>query len=138
MRQVVPLAGVMGIRVEALSETRSQLSMPHRPRVKNHLGDIYFGAEMTLMELAMGVLLFRRFPMREYGFLVKRVESDFRARAKGHARAVCEPPVELFATLEGALRQKGDKVEEWIAAKLLAEDDSVICEARFLAAIKRY
>ena len=138
IRQVVPLAGTMNIRVDELTDTRSRMSLPRRWRVKNHMGDIYFGAEMTLMELTMASLLLKRFPLGDYGVLVKRVESDFRARAKGGVRAVCELPPEFFATLEGALRQKGDKTEAWVPARLLAQDDTVICEARFLAALKKF
>jgi hypothetical protein len=137
VRQVIPLAGTMGIQVDELTGTRSRLSMARRWRVKNHLGDIYFGAEMTLMELTMGTLLLSRFPPEAYGVLVKRVETDFRARAKGRVHAVCELPAEFFSSLEGALREKGDKAEAWAPVRLLAADDSVICEARFLAAFKK-
>lgn len=138
IRQAVPLAGSMGIQVDELTDTRAQLSMRRTRRVRNHLGDIYFGAEMTVMELTMAALLLKRFPLGAYGILVKRVESDFRTRAKGHVRAVCEPSVELLSPLEGELREKGSKAEAWMPVRLLGPDDVVVCEARFLATLKRF
>jgi hypothetical protein len=124
--------------VDELTDTRSQLSMRRSRRVKNHMGDIYFGAEMTLMELTMAALLLKRFPLGEYGILVKRVESDFRARAKSEVRAVCEPSADLLVSLEGELREKGRKTEAWMPVTLLAQDDVVVCEARFLATLKKF
>jgi acyl-coenzyme A thioesterase PaaI-like protein len=138
IRYTVPLAGSMGIRVDELTNARAQLSLKRRWRVKNHMGDIYFGAEMTLMELTMATLLLQRFPLGEYGILVKRVESDFRARAKGHVRAVCEPSAELLSSLDGELREKGSKTEAWLPVQLLGPDDTVVCEARFLATLKKF
>lgn len=138
IRQVVPLAGSMGIKVDELTDTRSQLSMRRKWRVKNHMGDIYFGAEMTIMELTMAALLLKRFPLGTYGILVKRVESDFRARAKGEVRAVCEPPEGLLASLEDELREQGSKTEAWMPVRLLDKDDTLICEARFLATLKKF
>lgn len=138
IRQVVPLAGTMGIKVDELTDTRSQLSMRRTRRVKNHMGDIYFGAEMTLMELTMATVLLKRFPLGEYGILVKRVESDFRARAKGTVRAVCEPPADLLGSLEGELREKGSKTEAWLPVRLLGPEDVIVCEARFLATLKKF
>ncbi|XXF78949.1 YiiD C-terminal domain-containing protein [Myxococcaceae bacterium GXIMD 01537] len=137
IRQVVPLAASMAIRVDELTDTRTQLSMPRRWRVKNHLGDIYFGAEMTLMELTMAALLLKRFPLGEFNILVKRVESDFVARAKTRVHAVCEPPADLLTTLEEGLREKGSKAEAWVPVQLLGEDNAVVCSARFLASLKK-
>jgi acyl-coenzyme A thioesterase PaaI-like protein len=138
IRTTVPLAATMGIRVDSLTDTRSQLSMPRRRRVKNHLGDIYFGAEMTVMELTMASLLIKRFPLGTYGVLVKGVQADFRGRAKTGIRAVCEPPPELLGGLEAQLREKGSKAEVWMPVQLLIEDDTVISEARYLVSIKKF
>lgn len=138
VRRIIPLAATMGIRVEEVTDARTRMSMPKRRRVKNHMGDIYIGAEMTVMELTMALMLLQRFPLGEYGMLVKRVETDFQARAKGDVRAECEPPPELIATLQRDLQEKGSKAEGWMPVKLLAEDGSVICEARFLAALKKF
>lgn len=136
--QIIPLAGGLGIRVEEVSDTRAEASLPLKRRTRNHVGSIYFGAQMTLMELTMGLLLFRLYPPGPYGMLVKRVESDFHAKAKSGVRAVCEPSAELLATFAQALGEPGSKVEGWVPVKLVGADGALVSEARFLAALKRF
>jgi acyl-coenzyme A thioesterase PaaI-like protein len=134
---IIPLTSGLGIRVEEISETRSRSRLPLKRRTRNHVGSIYFGAMMTAMELTMGMLVFRHFPMGPYNALVNRVETDFRSKARGPVYAVCEPPPELLASFREALRQPGDKVQGWVPVRLEAEDGTLVAEARFLVALKR-
>ena len=136
--RIIPSAAGLGLQVEALSDERSQATLPLKRRTKNHVGSVYFGAQMTLMEITMGLVLFRHFPPGPYGMLVKRVESDFHTKAKGGVRAICEPGAELLATFTTALQGPGSKVEGWIPVKLMGDDGSVVSEARFLAALKKF
>jgi len=136
--QVIPFAGGLGIQVRDLNDTRAEASLPLKRRTRNHVGSVYFGAQMTLMELTMGLLLFRLFPPGPYGMLVKRVEGDFHAKAKGAVRAVCEPPAELLQGLRDQLKEKGDKAEAWIPVKLVTKDGTTVTEARFHAALKKF
>ena len=85
----------------------------------------------------MGMLVFRHFPMGPYKALVNRVETDFRAKARGTVYAVCEPPAGVLASLREPLRQSGDKAQGWVPVRLEAEDGTPVAEARFLVALKR-
>ena len=135
--RIIPLAAGMGIQVEEVSETRSRSRLPLRRRTRNHVGSIYLGAQMTVMEVTMGMYVFSQFPMGPYQALVNRVETDFRAKAKGTVYAVCEPPAEVIASWREALRQPGDKVQGWMPVRLEARDGTLVAEARFLVALKR-
>ncbi|HEX8439055.1 PaaI family thioesterase [Archangium sp.] len=135
--RIIPMASGLGIRVEEVSETRSRSRLPLKRRTRNHVGSIYFGALMTVMEVTMGMFIFRHFPMGPYKALVNRVETDFRSKAKGTVYAVCEPPEEVLASFRDALRQSGDKVQGWMPVRLESEDGGLVAEARFLVALKR-
>ena len=134
---IIPMTAGLGLRVEEVSEARSRSRLPLTRRTRNHVGSIYFGALMTAMEVTMGMLVFRHFPMGPYKALVNRVETDFRARARGTVYAVCELPADVLASFRQALRQPGDKAEGWVPVRLEAEDGTRVAEARFLVALKR-
>jgi acyl-coenzyme A thioesterase PaaI-like protein len=116
--RIIPMTSGLGIRVEEVSETRSRSRLPLNRRTRNHVGSIYLGAQVTAMEVTMGMLVFRHFPMGPYNALVNRVETDFRAKAKGAVYAVCEPPPEVLASFREALRQPGDKVQGWVPVRV--------------------
>jgi acyl-coenzyme A thioesterase PaaI-like protein len=137
VKNIVPLAAAMGYRVEEVTDTRTRASVPLNRKTKNHVGSVYLGAQVTVMELTMGVLLFRRFPPSQYKLLVNRMEVSFHAKAKSTVSAVCEPPPEVFTHLESALRNPGDKAETWVPVKLLDSDGKLVAESRFLAVFKR-
>lgn len=135
--RIIPLTAGMGIQVREVSLARTRSRLPLKHRSKNHVGSIYLGAQMTVMEVTMGMLVFHHFPMGPYQALVNRVETDFKAKARGAVEAVCEPPPELLASFREALRQPGDKTEGWVPVRLEAEDGTRVAEARFLVALKR-
>jgi len=133
---IIPSAAGLGLKVERLSDARSQASLPLKRRTKNHVGSVYFGAQMTLMEITMGLVLFRHFPPGPYGMLVNRVEADFHAKAKGAVRAVCEP-ADAVAELQRQLAE-GPKAEAWVTVRLEDLQGKAITTARFLAAVRRF
>jgi acyl-coenzyme A thioesterase PaaI-like protein len=136
--QIIPLAAGLGMKVEEVSATRAVSSLPLKRRTRNHVGSIYFGAQMTQAEITMGLLLFHLYPPGPWGMLVKRVEADFHAKGKGTLRAVCEPPAEVLAALAEARTNESGKAEAWVPVRVSAADGQVVTEARFLAALKRF
>ena len=136
--RIIPSAAGLGLQVEALSDERSQATLPLKRRTKNHVGSVYFGAQMTLMEITMGLVLFRHFPPGPYGMLVNRVEADFHAKAKGSVRAVCEPG-SVVEELRRALDASAErKAEAWVTVRLVDLEDKPITTARFLAAVRKF
>ncbi|WP_373047337.1 PaaI family thioesterase [Vulgatibacter sp.] len=138
IHQIIPLTSGMGMKVLELSDRRAVSSLPLKRRTRNHVGSIYFGAQMTQAEITMGLLLFRHFPPGPWGMLVKRVEADFHAKAKGTLRAVCEPPAEVLAALDEARTNESGKAEGWVPVELTNESGELVAAARFLAAVKRF
>lgn len=134
---IIPLAGGLGIRVEELTDARAVATLPLKHRTRNHVGSVYFGAQMTLAELTMGLLLFKLYPPGPYGMLVKRVEADFLAKAKGRLTATCEPPPEALAALASVEGAADGKAESWVPVTLTTRDGEVT-RARFLAAVKKF
>lgn len=137
VKNIVPLAAAMGYRVDEVTDARVRATVPLNRKTKNHVGSVYLGAQVTVMELTMGVMLFRRFPPSQYKMLVNRMEVSFHAKAKSAVSAVCEPPEDVLAGLASSLQAKGDKAEAWIPVQLLGTDGQRVAEARFLAVFKR-
>lgn len=133
---MIPLAGGLRVRVEEVSDSRCVLTMPLRRRTRNHVGSMYFGAQMTLADLAAGVLLFRRFPPGPYGGLIKRVEADFLAKAKNTMRCTCWLPDEAAAVMEQVRDRPGAKAEAWLPLELADLEGQVVTRVRFLGVLK--
>jgi len=136
--RIIPLAGGLKVRVRSWSPVECQLEMPLTRRTRNHLGTMYFGAQMTLADLAVGILLFLQFPPGPYAGVIKRAEVDFRAKAKGVIRCIARCPDEARAELEAVRTSSSGKAEAWIPLELLDESGRVVTEGRFLTAIKRF
>jgi len=134
---IIPLAGGLGIRVEELSSARAVATLPLKRRTRNHVGSVYFGAQMTLAELTMGLLLFKLYPPGPYGMLVKRVEADFHSKAKGRLTATCEPSAEVLGLLAAVEASSDHKAEAWVPVTLTTSDGTVTT-TRFLAALKKF
>ena len=135
---LIPLSRGLDVRVQEISDTRCVLTMPLIKRTRNHLGSMYFGAQMTLADLTVGLVLFRRFPPGPFGGVIKRVEADFRIKAKGLIRCVCELPPEVIDHLEQVRHSDEGKAEAWVPLTLVDPQDQVVTELRFLVAVKRF
>ena len=136
--RIIPLTGGLGMRVHEVTAERATASLPLKRRTRNHVGSIYFGAQMTLAEITMGLLVFRRYPPGPYSMLVKRVEADFHAKAKGTLRAECDPGAEALLALATANVAPDGKAEAWLPVRLLDPTGATVTEARFLCALKRF
>jgi len=135
---MIPLAGGLGVRVVDVSDTRAELAMPLRRRARNHVGSMYFGAQMTLADLSAGVLIFRRFPPGPYGALIKRVEADFLAKAKTEIRCICTLAPETGAVFEAVRTSAEGKGEGWLDLELRDAEDKLVARVRFLGARRRF
>ena len=134
---LIPLTSGLGLRVEHNGPDRTVLRLPLKRRTRNHVGSMYFGAQVTLAEITMGLHVFNRYPPGPYGLLVKRVEVDFAAKAKSGLRAVCEPDAALLEDLARQLEQDG-KADVWFEVSLLDDAQKEVTRARFLAAVKDF
>jgi acyl-coenzyme A thioesterase PaaI-like protein len=135
---IIPLAGGLRIRVREVTDTRAELTMPLLRRSRNHVGSMYFGAQMTLADLTAGVLIFSRWPPGPYGALIKRVEADFLAKAKATIRCVCALDTETAAALDAIRTSPDGKAEAWLPLELSDQDGRVVTRVRFLGALKRF
>ena len=136
--QIIPLTAGLGMTVEEVTATRASTMLPLKKRTRNHVGSVYFGAQMTQAEITMGLLLFHLYPPGPWGMLVKRVEADFHAKGKGTLRAVCEPPREALDALAQARSNEDGKAEAWIPVRVTTLDGEPVTDARFLASLKRF
>lgn len=134
---MIPFTGGLGLGVEESSTERAVLTLPLKRRTRNHVGSVYFGAQVTLAEICMGLLIFNRYPPGPYGLLVKRVEVDFHAKAKSDLRATCAPGPEIFAELQRGLESDG-QAEAWIEVPLTDGDGQTVTSPRFLAALRDF
>ena len=136
--RLIPLAGGLGVKVRECAPTRAVLTMPLSRKTKNHLGGMYFGAQMTLADLTVGVLLFSRFPPHVFGGVIRRVEADFVAKGKGDLRCVAELPGDVEQEMEQARSNESGKAEGWVPMELFDPGGKVVTRVRTLVAIKRY
>jgi acyl-coenzyme A thioesterase PaaI-like protein len=135
--QMIPLSSGLKVHVRQWSPERCELTMPVMRRTRNHVGSMYFGAQMTLADLAVGILLFPQFPPGPFVGVIKRVEADFRAKAKGLIRCVATYPDEARATFEAARTSESGKADAWVPLELRDEGDRVVTTVRFLVALRR-
>jgi acyl-coenzyme A thioesterase PaaI-like protein len=136
--RIIPLAKGLDVQVAELTDTRCVLLLPGRRRTRNHLGTMYFGAQMTLIDLTVGVILFSRFPPGPFGGVIKRVETDFLVKARGSIRGVCDIPLDTVDALEQVRVNSGGKVEAWVPVELIDPTGTVVTRANVLVAVKRF
>ncbi len=134
---LIPLARGLRVKVRELTPTHIEMTLPLRRRSRNHLGSMYFGAQMTLADLAVGVLLFQRFPPGPFAGVIKRVEADFRAKAKSDLTCVGDLDAALVDAFEAVRTNESGKVEAWVPLRLVDREGQTTTEVRFLVAIKR-
>jgi len=77
IEEKVPVAGFLGLSVEAVEPGRVRLRMPFSPQIKNHLDIVYAGAIFTLAEIAGGVAMLSAFEQDGCTVLARRMEIDY-------------------------------------------------------------
>jgi acyl-coenzyme A thioesterase PaaI-like protein len=136
--RIIPLAGGLDLRVREWTPTRCVMTMPLTRKTRNHVQSMYFGAQMTLADLTVGILLFQRYPMGPFGGVIKTVQADFRSKAKGTIRCECELDSETASLLDSVRTSEAGKAEAWIPLQLIDPEGTVVTDVRFLIALKRF
>lgn len=135
---LIPLARGLDVRVREVTDTRCELTMPVSRRTRNHVKSMYIGAQMTLADLTVGMVLFHRFPPGPFGGVIKRAEADYRIKAKGTIRAICDLPQQAIDDLEQSRTSEDGKAEAWVPVQLVDGKGQVVTDVRFLVAVKRF
>lgn len=138
VRALIPLSRGTGVRVRELDPRRAVLSMPVNRRTRNHLRTLYFGAQMTLVDLTAGVLLFPRFPPGPYGGVIRRVEAEFVRKARGRLQCICELDPSLEEAFEAVRRSEEGKVQQYVPFVIEDEKGETVTHGRVLVAVKRF
>lgn len=138
VRALIPLSRGTGVRVREATPQRAVLTMPVNRRTRNHLHTLYFGAQMTLVDLAAGVLLFPRFPPGPYGGVIREVQAEFVKKAKGELRCTCALDDEREAALEAVRTNESGKAEAWVPFEIQDTAGEVVTRGRVHVAVKRF
>lgn len=77
IEEKVPVAGFLGLAVEAVEPGRVRLRMPFSPQIKNHLDIVYAGAIFALAEITGGVAMLSAFEQDGCTVLARRMEIDY-------------------------------------------------------------
>jgi uncharacterized protein (TIGR00369 family) len=77
IEEKVPVAGFLGLAVEAVEPGHARLRMPFGPRIKNHLDIAYAGAIFALAEITGGVAMLSAFEQDGCTVLARRMEIDY-------------------------------------------------------------
>ena len=77
IEEKVPVAGFIGLAVEAVGPGRARLRMPFNRQIKNHLDIVYAGAIFALAEISGGVAMLSAFEQDGCTVLARRMEIDY-------------------------------------------------------------
>ncbi|MCC6648961.1 MAG: DUF4442 domain-containing protein [Polyangiaceae bacterium] len=133
--KMAPYSGTVGASVEVLRDGYSEVTMRDRRAVRNHLDCVHAIALVNLAEitgnLALGYSL-----APDARFIVAGLSIDYRKKARGTIRGVCEcPPIEGSARREIAVPVRmldpgGELVAEAILRTLVGPKERAARGAR--------
>ncbi len=89
---LTPYTGTIGASVISLGSGRSEVHMPDRPRLRNHLDSLHAVALANLAELAGNVALAYSLP-DDARFIVSGMEIEYLKKARGTIVAIGECPI---------------------------------------------
>ncbi len=92
--QVIPFNGPLGLKIEALTNTRSLVSIPFIRANKNHLGGVHACAMATVGEYTAGILALKHFGAEDYRLILKNISVDY--FKQGRQKLWAEVKVESF------------------------------------------
>ncbi|MDQ1814551.1 YiiD C-terminal domain-containing protein [Massilia sp. CCM 9210] len=108
MMDTLPFVRLLGIRIDAIGNGTSEVSMPADPKLNNHLGTQHAGALFTLAETASGAAMAGAFADLILGLrpVAKESRIQYQKVAKGATRASGRVPGDIKA-LKAALSADG-------------------------------
>ncbi|MEJ5308803.1 MAG: PaaI family thioesterase [Anaerolineae bacterium] len=107
IEEKVPLAGFIGLEVDAVETGRARLRMPFSPQIKNHLDIAYAGAIFALAEIAGGVAMLSAFEQEGYTVLARRMEIDYVRPSRSDLWCEVTVPDAVIADSREAVRVAG-------------------------------
>lgn len=113
---MVKLAGTAGIKVEKLSQKKSQVYLKNRKKVQNHIGGLHACSMALAAESATGMVVAMNVPDTHIP-LIKSMHVDFVRRCQGDIR------VKAWLTDEDCKRINEDDKGE-VAVPVRVEDES--------------
>ncbi len=101
MLKHLPSLFFWGVKVKALSEDKSEVSIKHRWSNKNPFGSIYFSALAGSAELSTGILVQLHIQgTAQYSMLVVESTAKFLKKAKGEITFICDQGVFVKESIE--------------------------------------
>lgn len=113
---MVKLAGTAGIRIESLSHTQSQIYLPNKKSIQNHIGGLHACSMALAAESATGILIGMNVPDTHVP-LIKQMKVDYLRRCEGSIRVRASLSEEDYIRIH-----EEDKGEVWVPCKV--EDES--------------
>lgn len=120
--EIAPYTATVGAEVVSIGDAGSQVELPDRREVRNHLGCIHAIALTNLAEITGSLALGWQLP-RGARFIVAKLAIEYRAKARGRitARGVC-PPIasDARATYEVLVEMRNERGDVVATAMLEA------------------
>lgn len=130
IEEKVPVAGFIGLAVEAVGPGRARLRMPFNPRIKNHLDIVYAGAIFSLAEISGGVAMLSAFEQDSCTVLARRIEIDYVRPSRSDLLCEVALPDTVVAENRAAMQAEGTAD---VVLPIEVQDDRGRVVARVLA-----
>jgi acyl-coenzyme A thioesterase PaaI-like protein len=124
---IIKYMGTTGIKVQALDQSKAELTLKNRKIVQNHIGGIAAAAMVLMAEIASGLVISMNIPDSSLPVL-QSMNFTFRKRARGAMRAVA-----LLTSEQINYVQTTDKGSTTINVKMTDETGGtpVACEMKW-------
>jgi hypothetical protein len=103
--QKLPSAFFSGLRITAIDEEKSVVSVPYRWFTRNPFRSTYFACLGMAAEMSTGVLAMAHTHKREpsISMLVVKMEASFYKKATNKSRFICDEGIKIRETIERAV-----------------------------------
>lgn len=133
----IPIVGFVRPRLISIDDETVRVKIKLRPRTKNHLKSMYFGALAVGADVAGGIhaFYFAEKAGSKVSFAFKGMKADFIKRAESHI---------LFESTEGLLvkqaieqsKSSGERVNQTIQVKAIDQNKEVVATFEMIVSVK--